>query len=110
MKYTKSNITRLFCSSLLMLALLLPASIQIIHSFENHDHPICKFQGKLHLHESAIDCELCDFNFSLTVYSFQDYEDNILIAANRKQITHYRFLSCNTKLHFKQLRGPPATS
>lgn len=110
MKNLKSNITRLFCGSVLLLALLLPASIQIIHSFEKHDHPSCKFQGKLHFHQSAIDCDLCDFNFSLTIYSFEDCKEDTIKVTNRNQITHYKFLSHNTKLRYKQLRAPPFSS
>ncbi len=39
--------------------LFLPASIQIAHAFEPHEHIICSSDVEHHFHEDDIECALC---------------------------------------------------
>lgn len=110
MKYLNSNITRYFCSGLLLVALILPATLQIIHHLKHQKHPVCKFQGQLHLHQTDVDCELCDFHFNLTVYSVFEQSNDKTIPTKQQQKLDFNFLWRKTQQSSKQLRAPPITS
>ena len=93
-----------------MVALILPATLQIFHHFAHQAHPVCKFQGQLHLHQTDIDCELCDFHFNLTVFTPFEKEIAAVIHSAQQQIVKYNFLWEKTQRSSKQLRAPPIAS
>ena len=39
--------------------LILPASIQIVHAFEQHEQTICTSEIENHIHIDDLECELC---------------------------------------------------
>ena len=46
---------------------MIPASIQIAHAFENHEHTICTSLVENHFHEDNVDCD--EFHKQLIVFS-----------------------------------------
>lgn len=48
----------------LVIAVLLPMSVQFVHAFENHIHAVCKIKTIQHLHENQLDCEFNHFLFN----------------------------------------------
>ncbi len=44
--------------------MLLPSVINIVHSAEDHDHNThCENKSDTHIHETELDCSLCDLMF-----------------------------------------------
>ncbi len=86
--------------------LLLPASIQLIHSFEQHEQTICTSKVENHIHENDFKCELCHLQAKtfaiLPTETFSLSENKI----NFKKATNYQFLYKHQLLSFS-LRGPP---
>ena len=39
--------------------MMLPATIQLVHLLENHQHEVCISKTEEHFHEAEIDCSLC---------------------------------------------------
>lgn len=85
---------------------MLPASIQVIHAFENHEHTTCTLLGKQHFHQENADCDICFF-----------YLNDVDIPKNTTKLTipvietaiinlDYNFLLIHQPLSFS-LRGPP---
>ncbi len=46
---------------------MLPASIEILHDLENHEHTVCTSFGEQHIHKKDINCD--EFHKQLTVFS-----------------------------------------
>lgn len=46
---------------------MLPASIEILHDLENHEHNVCTSVGEQHIHKQNINCG--EFHKQLTVFS-----------------------------------------
>lgn len=67
--------------------LILPATIQLVHAFEQHEQTICTSEIENHLHQDDLECALCHLqaqnnNVSFTNDSevtptsfYQDYQD-----------------------------------
>lgn len=110
MMYLRSNTSRTICSIALLVLLVVPASLQLMHHFEHQNHVVCKFQGELHFHQTDMDCELCDFQFSPTTFTLFKAIDLNPTPTRQHQETLYNFLSCSSQKTAKQLRAPPVTS
>ena len=85
---------------------MLPASIQLVHVFEQHEHTICTSKVENHIHENDFECELCHLQAKtfaiLTTEIFSLSENKI----NFKKATNYQFLFKYQQLSYS-LRGPP---
>lgn len=89
--------------------LLLPSFLSFNHVFVHDFNIACDDHSTTHLHQSSLDCELCDFHPSpIITFNFSNYELNEVIPINKKFFNSYEFLSDFQKLSFA-LRGPPAS-
>ena len=86
---------------------MIPASIQIAHAFENHEHTICTSLSEHHLHQENADCD--EFHKQLSIYSIE-FTSNLdvipshfysLVFNDEPQTTHEVYYSTKTS------RGPP---
>ncbi len=94
----------------LTLILLLPSFLSFNHVFAHDFNFACNDHSNTHLHQSSLDCELCDFHPSpLIAYHFFNYELVEVLPVNKKFFNSYEFLSDFQKLSFA-LRGPPASN
>ncbi|AUC84521.1 hypothetical protein CW731_04045 [Polaribacter sp. ALD11] len=48
---------------------MIPASIQIVHAFENHEHTICTSLVENHFHQDNAGCD--EFHKQLTIFSVE---------------------------------------
>jgi len=87
--------------------LLLPSAIQLVHTFENHEHNVCTAVDVNHIHEQEIDCDLLhrllqtptiNFTNNYAVIPQHFYAKTPLVSS--QQIT-FTFASEKTS------RGPP---
>ena len=86
--------------------LLLPASIQLIHSFEQHEQTICTSKVENHIHENDFKCELCHLQaktFAILTTEIFSFDQKIINFKNDK---NYQFLFIHQQLSYS-LRGPP---
>ncbi|NQX85737.1 MAG: hypothetical protein HRT67_07500 [Flavobacteriaceae bacterium] len=91
----------------LTIAVLSPTALKFAHSFEHHDHDICKTPQTLHFHELKFDCDLCDFQLTQTYLLSQfDYQLSEQTTLNKTVSEQYEFKYCHQQLSFS-LRGPP---
>ena len=90
--------------------LLLPSSLDVIHHCEIHVHFECNKQ-KAHLHQSEINCEICDFNLINFNYELVNRENlkqlQIFVALNAFYNPDQFYLFTHNS---KQLRAPPVMS
>jgi hypothetical protein len=90
--------------------LLLPSLVDAIHQCEIHAHFECDEQ-KAHLHQSEINCELCEYNllnFNYELGNRENLEQPRIFAALNAFYTSLKFHSF---LHqITQLRAPPVMS
>jgi len=90
-----------------MLVLLLPSGMQLVHSFESHEHSSCS-ELKAHIHKKELDCSLCDFQHS--TYSFSTENLNEFLSAT----PNFSLELSNTPSEYIitpeciSLRGPPS--
>jgi hypothetical protein len=97
-------------SSMMMLTLMLPLSLQFLHIFESHQHKVCD-DITTHLHKDAPDCDLCDFHFSPFDYTFTELPKLVavqILYLPAKFTGPLLFNNLNDST--AQLRAPPAHS
>ncbi|MEL0457003.1 hypothetical protein WJN01_12255 [Flavobacteriaceae bacterium SZ-1-7] len=92
---------------LLVAALLLPASIKMVHIFQHHNHEVCNGDSTTHLHKVDLDCDFQKFQI-YNYFTFSDLHFQLFspTETSEKQVSFYQFLSKYQRLHFS-LRGPP---
>ena len=109
MKLITSTYKKTFALALL-LALLLPSTIQFSHIFgHQHEHKRCT-NLNAHLHEKKLDCSIDSFHFSSYTYiefNFSEFSETISIAAIAN---HYTSAITSAHFHSASLRGPPHIS
>jgi hypothetical protein len=102
--------TKCILALFLWAVLLFPSLLNVIHQCELHDHFECDEQ-KVHIHQSEIDCKICDFNllnFDYELGNFENLEQPEIFAALNPFYTPLEFHSF---LHQStQLRAPPVIS
>jgi len=105
MKNTK-RILALF----LWAVLLFPSLLNVIHQCELHDHFECDEQ-KVHLHQSEIDCKICDYNllnFDFDLGNCENLEHPEIFATLN---AFYKAPVLHSSLNQStQLRAPPVMS
>ena len=91
---------------MLAILLFLPASIQLVHSFEVHKESFCTSEVENHFHQKDLKCELCHLqaeSIALLPKEFLLFSSNETTINNNK---NYQFLLNHQQLSFS-LRGPP---
>ena len=103
----KNQVVKNLYAWVLLVALILPATIQFIHSFECHSH-VSLIDQKADIHNDVDTCELCAFQLASFNYSINEYPDlnlpEITVKLKNHFITSHAKLS---KFSFKKLRAPP---
>jgi len=93
----------------LTIVLLLPSILNYTHVFAHDFNFACDEHSTTHLHESTLDCDLCDFHPTpVIVYQFLNFNLDEVLPPNKKFFNSYEFLSDFQKLSFS-LRGPPSS-
>jgi len=87
--------------------LLLPASVQLAHSLESHEHDICT-DFDTHIHEKELDCSVCDYQLSgFKLPSFHRLQE-VIHEHNEIDLNYYDSLLKENSCSIITLRGPPA--
>jgi len=90
--------------------MLAPYILNFNHVFAHNPNFACDDHSTTHLHQTTLDCELCDFHPSPVIaFHFFNYEFHEVFLPNVKNLNYYEFLSDYQKLSFS-LRGPPSSS
>lgn len=86
--------------------LFVPASIQIIHAFETHEHIICTSEDEQHFHVDDMECILCHLQAETHgIIQKSDYET--LTRSNFiEEVNFYNFYHNHQHLSYS-LRAPP---
>ena len=56
---------------------MLPATIQLVHLIENHQHEVCISKTEKHFHKKDIDCTLCHLQAENLAIDFMSNNDVI---------------------------------
>tara|TARA_R110002074_G_scaffold99562_3_gene215028 strand:+ start:1689 stop:1958 length:270 start_codon:yes stop_codon:yes gene_type:complete len=86
--------------------LILPASIQIVHAFEQHEQTICTSEIENHIHIDDLECELCHLQAETLAILPKETFYSIIKQIELVQNKNYQFLFNHQQLSFS-LRGPP---
>ena len=89
--------------------MLFPSILNFNHVFAHDFSFACDDHSTTHLHQSTLDCKLCDFH-PTPVIEFQlcNFDLTEVLLLNKKFFNSYEFLSDFQKLSFT-LRGPPVS-
>ena len=87
--------------------LFLPATIQIAHAFESHEHVICSSDTEHHLHEDDIECFLCHLQAETHLVAFDNNYDVIPSTFYNTSNEVTPFAIAKVYLHKKSSRAPP---
>tara|TARA_B100000768_G_C11258771_1_gene367732 strand:- start:103 stop:432 length:330 start_codon:yes stop_codon:yes gene_type:complete len=108
--YLKSQIGKNVGAILLLLAIILPASVQFSHMIEGHEGIACNDQST-HIHKTEKTCEICAFQLTSLSYDIIKYPDLLLTQISVVVNTIFTPLKFhNSTLTNKQLRAPPVLS
>jgi hypothetical protein len=101
---------RLKLSAILLLTvLLMPSTLQLLHSFENHKHTACG-EVTTHLHERTVDCSIDCFHFSAFTFKTLPFFNQVISEAfSKNQIGYFSSEIIGFQSHIF-LRGPPPIS
>lgn len=90
-----------------LLVFLLPTTVQLLHTFENHKHIVCTSKIEHHAHKQEdTNCKICEFTLSSFIISEFLSLSEIEVVITNVYPNFYHFLSSYKKLHFL-LRAPP---
>lgn len=96
-------------AALFLLLLFFPVAVQSAHIFNSHRHEICH-DFESHLHETQLDCSVCDFHFSIFDFKPIVVSDSFKEIEFNQEVVFSTSLSSETfPIHF-YLRGPPLFS
>jgi hypothetical protein len=87
---------------------LLPFAVQLIHSFEKHEHlSLCSAQNKIHFDTHEIDCSVFHFKINTNTINFESkityLENDFDFDKNYSETQQLKAV----KLYFKSSRAPP---
>lgn len=103
----KSHIVFKIATLTLVLALLTPTVLKFAHTFNHHEHEICKGEHQVHLHATDFDCSYHKFKLTNT-FTIPEFSFDILSPekGHKTIISQYFILSEFQRQHVL-LRGPP---
>ena len=98
---------RTYIATIFLFALLLPTAIQVIHSFEEHEHVACTSNINKHIHELDNDCG--ELHLHIKVFYYELYSPSTLLN-NKVFAKNTLHKPQQLKTHYfsnKSSRGPP---
>lgn len=106
MKNGRTHINQRLLAAVFIALLVFPIGMKASHVFNTHEHVVCH-ELESHLHQSQLECSICDFHFStfsftpapfFLIFDKIDLDNPVVIFKNE--------LSNTLSIHFF-LRGPP---
>ena len=91
---------------MLAILLFLPASIQLVHSFEVHEKIFCTSEVENHFHQKDLKCELCHLQAKSNALLPKEFLFLSTIESTVNINKNYQFLLNHQQLSFS-LIGPP---
>lgn len=92
----------------MVIAVLLPMSVQFVHAFENHSHAVCKINTIQHLHENQLECEFNHFLFNSNASLVNENYDFQKINIHLTTPLFFSENSQRIELFSKSSRAPPS--
>ena len=86
---------------------MLPFAVQFGHSFETHEHLICKSQNKLHFDSHEIDCSVFHFKINTDTFDFNSNFTAYDSKLNIEKVYTGEHQITSVNLLFKSSRAPP---
>jgi len=86
---------------------LLPFAVQFNHSFENHEHSVCKAQNIVHFDTHKIDCSVLHFKINTLKIDFSSEIPLAEKLENEEKIVTAETQTVSQKFHYKSSRAPP---
>lgn len=103
----KKQIGKSISALLLLVALMLPTSVQFIHSLEDHEEITCSDETS-HIHKTIIKCEVCSFYLASFNHQNAEHPDLLLpIILQKTDVNFASLLPHSFTITNTQLRGPP---
>ncbi len=103
----RKQIGKTLSALLLLVALMLPTSVQFIHMLEGHEEISCN-EETAHIHETIIECEVCSFYLASFNYKNAEHPDLLLpIQIQKEELNFTSLLPHSFTITNTQLRGPP---
>ncbi len=87
--------------------LLLPASIQLVHAFEQHHHNICTSDVEQHFHEDEFECVLCHLQAETDLIFFPNRHEVIPTSFYHTFNDNKPVRLVSVSLSKKSSRAPP---
>ncbi|MBL4606153.1 MAG: hypothetical protein JKY02_10985 [Flavobacteriaceae bacterium] len=87
--------------------MLLPATIQLVHVFEQHEHIICSSDTEQHFHEDDAECVLCHLQSRTTYIGFTNNYEVIPTSFYQSYDQGKTVVFASGYLFKKPSRGPP---
>lgn len=87
--------------------LFLPATIQLVHVFEQHEHIVCTSDIEQHIHERDLECALCHLQAETLSITFESETEVIppqFYKAFTQEVTQQYV---EVLIHKKSSRAPP---
>ncbi|MFO7674264.1 MAG: hypothetical protein R6V74_11195 [Lutibacter sp.] len=86
---------------------LLPFAVQLNHSFEYHEHSVCKAQNIVHFDTHEIDCSVLHFKINTLKIDFSSEIHLANKLENEEKIVTAEVQTAAAKFHYKSSRAPP---
>ena len=86
---------------------LLPFAVQFDHSFEKHQHSVCKAQNIIHFDTHEIDCSVLHFKINTHKIDFSSEAQFAKNELNEEKIVTAESQTASSKFHYKSSRAPP---
>jgi len=91
----------------LSIVVFLPAIVQLVHTFEKHEHGICISKDDHHFHQKDLDCQLFH---TQQEYHTHDFGNTYEVIPNQFYISEVPVISIHIEKVFrthKSSRAPP---
>ncbi len=90
----------------MLLAVLLPFGVQLVHSFETHEHQ-CTAQNKVHFDSHEINCSVFHFKINNNTTAFSSADLKTVITYTEEKIISVEHQFSSEKPQHKSSRAPP---
>ena len=89
---------------LVLLVFLLPTIVKLEH---HHEHFICTAKNEKHFHVAVGKCEICNFEFSISISGIENSDLQIEIPVDRYTNSYNFLYSLKSSQYSFFLRAPP---